>query len=73
MNQSAYDMSSGSPMLQFQSKDPAFGGKHIKQMYDPYAGMKYSTPQLNTKANKPNQQMVMPGIPEAQVPRVVEW
>lgn len=44
MNYSAYDMSSGSPMLQFQSKDHAFGGKNLKQMYDPYAGLKYSTP-----------------------------
>ena len=72
MNQSAYEASMGSPMMQIQSKEQAMGGKNLKQIYDPYAGLKYSTPQLNTKANKPNHQMVMPGIPEAQVPRAIQ-
>jgi len=59
-------------MLQIQSKDHGFSGKNLKQMYDPYAGLKYSTPQVNTKANKPNQQIVMPGMPETQVPRAIQ-
>ena len=59
---SCYEPSQGSPMMQIKTLEQAMGRVMLKNMQvDPLAGLKFLTPQLEAKANKPTQQMKIPG------------